>query len=301
MACLHPRDVWLLNGKISWVKPGKDEGISAPLALPCGQCMACRLSKAQEWTLRITHEASLHPVTSFLTLTYAPDHLPPFGSLHYRDYQLFMKRLRKAIHPQKLRFFACGEYGGKTNRAHYHAVLFGYAPTDGVFYTEKASTIYTSRFLDSCWSKGAVYWSFFEPGAASYIARYVTKKITGAAAPAHYADPETGEVGVRQPEFARMSLKPGLGHGWYQRYYRSDVAHREHCLNDNNKPTKVPAYYDKLIAREFGEDHLKAIKKRRVARAKEKAAMETRPLEKLRDDREANLKARLGLYQKDTM
>ena len=41
------------------------------------------------------HEASLHDLNCFITLTYKDEFLPPFGSLDYAAPVLFMKRLRK--------------------------------------------------------------------------------------------------------------------------------------------------------------------------------------------------------------
>ena len=38
------------------------------------------------------------------------------------DFQKFIKRLRKDY---DIKYFACGEYGDKTLRPHFHAILFG--------------------------------------------------------------------------------------------------------------------------------------------------------------------------------
>ena len=72
--------------------------------------------------MRCNHEASLYSVNSFVTLTYDDEHLPGDQCLDHRDFQLFMKRLRKRF---PSRFFMCGEYGGLNGRPHYHSILFG--------------------------------------------------------------------------------------------------------------------------------------------------------------------------------
>ena len=74
------------------------------------------------------HEASLHERNCFLTLTFDDLHLPASGSVNVRDVQLFLKRFRKALtyRNMKIRFFACGEYGDKNLRPHYHLIIFGY-------------------------------------------------------------------------------------------------------------------------------------------------------------------------------
>lgn len=95
------------------------------LALPCNECVGCRLEKARQWAMRCVDEASLYPENSFITLTFSDEVLAKRGvSLDKRDFQLFMKRLRKFTGGQMIRYFHCGEYGAKTFRPHYHALLF---------------------------------------------------------------------------------------------------------------------------------------------------------------------------------
>ena len=78
------------------------------LDVPCGHCLACRIARTREWTVRLLHESEFWEDTSFITLTYDDEHVPvtyyaedEFGSarggftLRSRDLQLFMKRLRK--------------------------------------------------------------------------------------------------------------------------------------------------------------------------------------------------------------
>lgn len=47
-------------------------------------------------------------------------------NLDKSDLQKFFKRLRNAGHKPK--YYACGEYGGKSNRPHYHVILFDVDP-----------------------------------------------------------------------------------------------------------------------------------------------------------------------------
>ena len=75
------------------------------LNIPCGQCIGCRLAYSRSWAVRCCHEASLHIFNSFITLTYDPAYLPDSGSLDIEHFQKFMKRLRKKLHPLKIRFF----------------------------------------------------------------------------------------------------------------------------------------------------------------------------------------------------
>ncbi|WNK12472.1 MAG: replication initiator protein [Microvirus sp.] len=161
----------------------------------CGQCLPCRFNRRRLWTHRIQLEAKLHDFSTFVTLTYSDDSLPDSGSLSIRDYQLFIKRLRKRLSgvSRQLRFFAVGEYGDDTGRAHYHVVLFGVAQSE-------VDTV------QRCWDKGHVRLDRLDAGLAQYLAKYTVKRLT---AP---DDPRLPPG--RQPEFARMSLRPGIGRGY---------------------------------------------------------------------------------------
>jgi hypothetical protein len=55
----------------------------------------------------------------------------------------------------KIRFFHCGEYGDKTRRPHYHALIFGYGFPDKVlFKKQKSGDLFTSDILTKCWGMG---------------------------------------------------------------------------------------------------------------------------------------------------
>lgn len=151
-------------------------------------------------------EASQYGDNAFVTLTYADDQLPEKGSLNPKHLSGFIKKVRKHIEPLKVRYYGVGEYGDLTERPHYHVALFGH-PT-----CEKGLTSLNQRnsccqicdTLRSLWDRGHVYLGDLSPQSASYIAGYVTKKWTS---PSHEA------LRGRFPEFARMSLKPGIGAG----------------------------------------------------------------------------------------
>lgn len=158
---------------------------------PCGQCMVCRIQKRDEWAIRIILESQQHEQTLFVTLTYDSDNYPEDQSLSKRELQLFVKRLRKNTN-EKFRYFACGEYGGKTGRAHYHLVLFG---------------LRDYRWIEKSWNKGFVDVKLFEAGKhAAYVAKYTTKAI----------GQQKQLPDGRQKEFALMSRKPGIGHAALQ-------------------------------------------------------------------------------------
>lgn len=140
----------------------------------------------------------MHVGSSFVTLTYAPKFEPVGATLAPKHVQDWLKRLRKAICPAKIRFFLVGEYGDDSGRPHYHLALFGIAP----FHTVKGLTL--EQLLLLTWGKGYVHVGDFNKDSAQYIAGYVTKKMTS-------KDDE--RLNGRYPEFARMSNRPGIGAG----------------------------------------------------------------------------------------
>lgn len=218
------------------------------LTLPCGQCIGCKLRRSVEWAMRCMHERQMHDDSCFVTLTYRPEDLPLQGQLVYRHFQLFMKRLRKQR--GSVRFFMAGEYGGLYGRPHFHALLFGTDFLDRVPYKRMASGswLYTSAVLDKLWGGGFSSVGDVTFESAAYVARYCTKKITGRAAESHYerVDESSGEIYQLEPEFAGMSLKPGIGETWYRKYM-AEVLCRDAVIV-NGVAVKPPRYYDRLLS-----------------------------------------------------
>lgn len=268
MACFHPLSAFRLGGQIHFGTPKTP--LAERLTLPCGQCMGCRLERSRQWATRIMFEAQLHkPDNCFITLTYAPEHVPFPPSLDYTHFQLFMKRLRKAL-DRKVRFFMCGEYGDQTFRPHYHACIFGTDFPDRYLQSRSPAgyDLYRSPLLERCWTMGhsAVADLTFE--SAAYVARYCLKKVNGEYADEHYRhiDFGTGEVTQLKPEFARMSLKPGIGGKWFD-LYSSDVYAGHDYVVVNGKKVRPPRYFDRLLEKRNPELYAD-IKEARADRAK---------------------------------
>jgi len=242
------------------------KGVESDLTLPCGQCIGCRVARARSWSLRCVHEAQQYSENCFVTLTYGPAHLPPGGSLQYRDFQLFMKRLRKRFSGREIRYFVCGEYGENLSRPHYHACLFNLDFPDKrpVSYLAKRPS-WRSALLESLWGLGHTHLGELNASSAGYAARYVLKKVTGSAADLHYCRVDSdGVVCNLAPEFARMSLRPGLGARWLEQY-RDDAYNFDHIVHNGAK-YPVPKYYDRILEREDPE-RLSSIKEAREIRA----------------------------------
>lgn len=157
---------------------------------PCGQCLPCRLNRRRLITHRLMLESHCHEFSSFFTLTYSDEYLPENGSLDPRHVTLWLKRLRRALGADRpLRYYVIGEYGDETFRPHYHPILFGVSSIE-------------HALVHGTWGMGNVYPGELNLKTAQYVAGYVTKKMT------KHDDPRL--LG-RYPEFARMSLRPGIG------------------------------------------------------------------------------------------
>ena len=145
----------------------------------------------------------------------------------------------------------CGEYGEEGGRPHYHALLFGMDFPDK-YRWRKSNGIqtYRSQKLEDLWQLGHCEIGAVTFESAAYVARYVMKKITGDAALDHYAygvDEDTGEVLTRVPEFCHMSLKPGIGAGWLERFGSDVYPHGKMVVR--GVESKPPRYYDKVFRR----------------------------------------------------
>lgn len=185
--------------------------------IPCGKCQACTVSKANDWSTRCYIESKQWKNNCFITLSYNNENLPYFKSLNRRDLQLFFKRLRKhykGIEPRlykgetefPIRFFACGEYGDKTLRPHYHIGIFNWVPPDlKLFKLNKLNQpLYRSKIVENLWGKGFIIIGALTMESAAYIARYTQKKI-------YNKHTEIIKKLGRDKEFVVTSRRGGIG------------------------------------------------------------------------------------------
>ena len=288
MPCFHPvqgyrsREVNPGTGKRSIVFNKKDGYEDLPVTVRCGQCTGCRLDRSAEWAIRCHHEAALYEDNCFITLTYRDEDLPDPPSVDVREFQLFMKRLRKKYAPKKIRFFHCGEYGDTNRRPHYHAILFNHDFEDKKLWRmSNGLPLYVSEDLSSLWPLG-----FSSVGAATfqsaaYVARYIMKKVTGPMAESTYehVSPETGEITQLQPEYVTMSRRPGLGKGWLDQY-QSDIWPWDFVVVEGKK-FRPPRFYDDQVKDE--ETFFRQIKRNRILGAKEHAENNTPDRRRVRE------------------
>lgn len=166
----------------------------------------------------------------------------------------------------------CGEYGEKNFRPHYHACIFGLDfSEDRLLFKEKAGyKLWESPALTEIWGQGFATVGDLTFRSAAYVARYVMKKVGGAPAEEHYSrvNTRTGELFVVRPEYLTMSLKPGLGAAWFEKF-RGEVYPDDFCLLDGKK-VKVPTFYDREMDKD-SPDFMEHVRRARSRRADEHA------------------------------
>lgn len=247
--------------------------ISEFVPIPCGRCIGCRMSRSRDWAIRCSLESRAHDVSFFLTLTYDPLCLPysqfvdySTGELSFKstlvkkDLQKFIKRLRDHYDREKgkkLRYYACGEYGSRSARPHYHMIAFGLELDDLVPYkqTPLGDQLYTSEWLSNIWQKGYVIVGNVTFESCAYVARYVNKKKYGSEADFY-------DLYNIEPEFNIMSLKPAIGREWFDNNYDKIYANDEIILPDGHVVTP-PRYFDKCMDA-IDEELMTGIKENRV-------------------------------------
>ena len=217
----------------------------ADFAVPCGKCKNCIIAKNKEWVCRIMQEYKQTGIGCCATLTYAQTD----GNLHRRDIQLFIKRLRKYIEPQKVRYFYAGEYGGKNNRPHYHIMLFGWRPDDLREHcrTKRGNISYKSDLLTRLWKHGFVDVGDINPYTARYCARYLQK-----------LDRRPHDV----PSFIGMSMKPGIGAGAVSPEYLATDG-----IYIDGKRYSIPRYYVRYLEKQGYNIEMVTLRRKAIAKA----------------------------------
>lgn len=246
------------------------------IQVPCGQCSACRLVRAQKRATQAYCESCMHSSNSFVTLTFGDDATYEYlrkvrkmsrykarqytafltWSLENREFPLFMKRLRKEIfkaYGVNVRFFHCAEYGENNNRPHHHFILFGFDfPDKKPFKIDPRTkiTYYRSELLERCWKFGFSLISDCSYESCRYVASYCQKKVVGSQAQQYYNG--------RKPEYLTQSSHNGIGYTWYQKYFKTD------CLPTLSVPIRtskgvqkslIPDYFKKLYRKESEEKY----------------------------------------------
>lgn len=211
------------------------------LHVPCGTCGNCLQARRLDWSFRLEEEKKNSSSSDFLTLTYADQSLPDmlasntseliathYGSiptLHKPDLQLFTKRLRKAqseITSATIRYYSVGEYGTKTQRPHYHSIMFN-------LHDE------VRKNIRDIWGLGNVKVGQVTPASIRYVTKYLINK--------------TQYNGIQEKPFTAISNRSGgLGKSYLSQ--QAETYHRTQLQPYITTPTntiRLPRYYKDRI------------------------------------------------------
>lgn len=218
--CIQPYKVLLANGNEHPVR--------------CGKCPTCYQARASEWGVRLMEEERVSKSAHFVTFTYDNDHVhiteKGFMGLNKDDMQKYFKRLRKhhvGNAKSEIRYYCVGEYGGRTNRPHYHALIFNA----------------DEQLIQDAWAidkipLGQVFFGTVQNESVGYCLKYMTK---------------VSKIGTqywddRIPQFSLMSK--GIGKSYIERmifWHRDDLENRMYIPLPGNIKATMPRYYKERI------------------------------------------------------
>lgn len=344
MSCINPLIAYprglTESGKVKYVPAKRDKGTNAveflnflneeygdrpdidkPILIPCGKCIACRLDYSREWAARCMLEMKDHDSAYFVTLTYNDLQIPkvffaspdgsgqlPAQTLRKRDFQLWMKRVRRSFPNDKIRFFGCGEYGSQTLRPHYHVILFGLHLDDLKFYKRtETGVLYNSDKLSNTWCRidgdtgfrfplGFVVVGECNWDTCAYVARYTAKKSMTV------GDEFFEKFGIEKP-FIQMSRRPGIGRSYLDKHPDLfDCSRIFLPAGDDVRKCAIPRYFYKALE-QSDPDLAEVLRQRRRTQAntyqKAIANYAKRDYEVLLKSQELNLIAKAKALQRE--
>lgn len=228
--------------------------------VPCRQCMCCRLKKLQ--SLRMMSDLYLYDRymngqgASFVTLTYSNNFLPVNDNgiitLRKSDFQKFNKRFRINLMRNNLnipyKFIACGEYGGKLSRPHYHIIMLGITKS------------IADEFVPLSWNhidNGISDIGSLARGGLNYVLKYCTKTSLGKDAKKLYDD-----NGVERPFICHSK---SLELDYFARNLE-EIENNNFALCHKGKLVSLPNYYRNKydVHKQFDKTSM-LIQKQRVA------------------------------------
>lgn len=238
----------------------KFTGITEPV--PCGKCPVCLKRKVSGWSFRLLQEDKVSENAHFVTLTYSTDHVPitknGFMNLCKRDLQLFWKKLRKAHGDERtIKYYVVGEYGGRSKRPHYHAIIFN---AD----LEK---------IQPAWDLGNVHYGEVSGASVGYTLKYMMKPKT---IPMHKNDD-------RLPEFALMSKRLGMAYLTKRiiAWHLADEENRMYVNLTDGRKVAMPRYYKDKIYDLYQRKRIGAITRKKMLEKMEKEEQTLTVLDKL--------------------
>lgn len=204
------------------------------IEVPCGKCLNCLNNKKKEKALRFIQEMNNYKFKLFITLTM--DEVRATRSKSGRttiDKDMFKKYIMKLQYWEKkynmkitkndsMKYISCGEYGERTQRAHYHIVLL--------------TNAFIHHKIKTCWQLGHVEMEAVrDVRAIYYTAGYTDKKVK-----TYFKDKYKKDLDDREIAF----LKVSRGNG--KKYIEKKVAEikpDKYYIESFNGKNSIPTYY----------------------------------------------------------
>lgn len=236
--------------------------------VPCGKCWNCKRRRASSWSVRLMKEYERSSTGYFVTLTYDTQYVPiskkGFMTLDKKHLQNFFKRLRQwhEKDAQSIKYYAVGEYGGKTLRPHYHIIVFN----ANIEFIEKSWSECVNKKEGIFRKLGDIHYGSLTEASVGYTLKYISKaKII----PLHQNDD-------RIPEFSLMSK--GLGSNYLTekmiKWHKNSPAERIFVPLKDGKKAPMPRYFKEKIFDESEKDLISFHWKKKSDLLKEKEIAE---------------------------
>lgn len=204
--------------------------------VPCGKCTACLKRRAASWVFRLKEQEKICKTAAFITYTYTDGNLPKselgLPTLDRTHHTKYMKRLRKRLHKEgfkdKLKYYLVGEYGGKTERPHYHSIMFNLPQ----YY------INNPHRLEEIWQNGIIQIDEVSGASIAYVCGYVNKQK-------HFLN--YGDQDDRTPEFNFMSK--GLGKSYLTKAQEKSLKEKlnPYITTEGGFKLSLPRYYKEKV------------------------------------------------------
>lgn len=168
-------------------------------------------------------------------------------TLDKRDYQLFMKKLRKFnkdYTEEPIRYYSVGEYGTETCRPHYHSIIFNLAP-------ESVVTIYKH------WNKGIVHVGSVTGASIHYVTKYVINRH--------------GDFHDRQLPFSLISNRSGgIGKNYVDSNKKWHKRNKALYVVNSGHKQRIPRFYKDKIFTELERQVLAKLNEGKLIQLEEK-------------------------------
>lgn len=208
---------------------------SGVINVPCGKCIECRRTYIDGWAFRLENElkASTTKKAHFLTLTYNDVELyNPENKLitengefniNYNHHRLYMQRLRRCLPDSQIKYFTAGEYGEKSDRPHFHSIIFNA----------------DEQAILNSWIYGNVHFGSVSEDSIRYCLKYALKRVARVKK-SDYIEKNQ----FRNPEKSLISKGLGIEYTTkpqIKRYYADDI--QRAVKRENGKIQSLPRYY----------------------------------------------------------